>query len=143
MTEQKPMRQIKIESHKTTSRQHIIPHQPIHNPICNPGHQRPHRTRRPHQRHNPHIPILIILMRLGIPTGYPRERRSSKLILDRREVGVVLDRHDELHVQAVAGFGPDAHCEEGEEEGGHGEGEVVEAHVVRTHPDHEDAWEGV
>ena len=138
------MRQIQVESHQHGRRQHVVPRQRMADEaVRDAGHQRRDDERPPHPREQPHVAILVVLVRLGVSARDPRERPPEQPILDRREVSVVLDGHDVLDIEAVAGFRPEADRDEGVDERWHGEGEVVVLYVVRAHPDHEDSGEWV
>ena len=139
----KPMRQKQVEHIEYDQRQTIIPRQPPQNLIHRTRNHRPHHTHHPTPSQNPHIPILIILMRLRIPRRDPSQRSAEKSILDSREVCIRLDYHDELDVKAVAGFAPASDGDDGVEDRGDCEGEVVVADVLGATPEHEDSGEGV
>lgn len=139
------MRQKQIKRIEHQQRQTIPPQQPAQQNLINrTRHHRPNDNAHPHTPQNPHISVLSILMRLArSATRDPSQSASKDTILNRRQIRIGLDDHDELDVEAVAGFGPAADGDEGVEEGGDGEGQIVVANVLGSAPEHENSGEGV
>ena len=137
------MRQKEVEDFQHKKRDRVPPSHPAEDAVCDARNQSPLPGSEPTPRHYPHVSILVVLMCLGVSRRRPRECSSEDPILDRSEISVRLDHHYELNVDGKAGFRPQSKGDEGVEQAGHREGQVVVFEVVRSNPQQKETWKWI
>jgi hypothetical protein len=114
-TEKETMRQKEIESVKREQGDCIPPSHAVQNAICDAHDQSALPGEEPTPGHDPHVSVLVVFVCFGVPRRRPGECSSEYAVLDRGEISVGLDHHDELDVDGKTGFSPEAKRDEGVE----------------------------
>ncbi|KAG7146400.1 hypothetical protein HYQ46_004806 [Verticillium longisporum] len=81
-------------------------------------------------------------MGFAIAGGSPEKLNVEDAVLDRSEIGVTLDSHDVLDVEAVGGFGPNAHQDNAIKNRGDCECQVPELEPLGTDGEQQGARDG-
>lgn len=113
-------------------RQWVVPRETVKKA---PGDNTDHSTsndKSPENAQNSHVAILVALVGLGVTRSCPEEFNVEEAILDGGEVGVALDCHHMLYVEAVLSLRPYAHENNTVENRGNGKGKVPELEPFRT-----------
>lgn len=119
------MRNIQIVHIQDDQRQRVVP---VHAPgqlIGDGGNHAARGDDGPDPAQDPHVPVLVALVRLLVSRRRPQQLDAEETVLDGRQVGVRHDHHDVLHVEAVAGLGPEPEDDGAVDDGRDRKGQVV------------------
>ena len=98
---------------------------------------------RPTPAQDPHIPILMIPMRLIIPTTLPHQPIPHNPILDTIQVRILHNHIRELHINRISTASPEAEYYRAVDYGRQSEEHIVVFEVLGTDPKEEGPREGV
>jgi hypothetical protein len=97
-------------------RQTIVPLKPLENPVYHTTNQKSSNCKRPHSTQDSHVAILVVRVRLCVSRRRPSQSSVEDTIFNGCQVGIRLDDHDVLDIQAIGSFCPDAEGDEAVDE---------------------------
>jgi len=103
---QKVMTDIKVVQVENDEWNCVKPRESTRQPIRDRRDHAPGRHHRPEPTQKTHVTVLVALVCLLVPRRGPQQLDPEQPVLDRCQVGIRLDHHNMLHVEAVPGLGP-------------------------------------
>ena len=120
----------------------MVPGEAMGQPPEDSAHHTSKDTNSPYPCENAHVPELVARVGLLVTRGSPKQFDTKEPVFDRSEIGVRLNDHYMLDIEAIRGLGPESEENETVEDGRHGKGKIPVAEKFGAKPQEKDTGDG-